>query len=89
VRLARSFRIARARGFPAAAQGYPSKPIHLLLPFAGGTDAVARLLAFKMSPALGEQCCPSSASARAEHRAPRGAEAAPDGYTLLMGARPW
>src|SRR5882672_10515818 len=42
----------------AAAQSYPSRPIHLLLPFAGGTDAVARLLAFKMSPALGEQVLP-------------------------------
>src|SRR5258706_334909 len=43
---------------PAPAQTYPSRPIHLLLPFAGGTDAVARLLAFKMSPALGEQVLP-------------------------------
>src|SRR2546427_8125467 len=42
----------------AAAQSYPSRPIRLLLPFAGGTDAVARLLAFKMSPALGEQVLP-------------------------------
>src|SRR5260221_7637591 len=44
--------------FPAAAQGYPSKPIHLLLPFAGGTDAVARLLPFKMSPAPCVQLLP-------------------------------
>ena len=32
---------------PALAQAYPVRPIHLLLPFAGGTDAVARLLAFR------------------------------------------
>jgi len=75
--------------FPAAAQGYPSKPIHLLLPFAGGTDAVARLLAFKLSPALGEQVLPEQrlgAGGNIAHRAV--AEAAPDGYTLLMGAPP-
>ena len=73
----------------AAAQGYPSKPIRLLLPFAGGTDAVARLLAFKMSPALGEQVLPEQrlgAGGNIAHRA--AAEAAPDGYTLLMGAPP-
>src|SRR5258707_211380 len=75
--------------FPAAAQGYPSKPIPLLLPFAGGTDAVARLLAFKLSPALGEQVLPEQrlgAGGNIAHRAV--AEAAPDGYTLLMGAPP-
>src|SRR3979490_237503 len=38
----------------AAAQSYPPKPIRLLLPFAGGTDAVAPLLAFKMPPAPGD-----------------------------------
>src|SRR5438034_6811118 len=73
----------------AAAQSYPSRPIRLLLPFAGGTDAVARLLAFKMSPALGEQVLPEQrlgAGGNIAHRA--AAEATPDGYTLLMGAPP-
>src|SRR5437762_11950384 len=73
----------------AAAQSYPSRPIRLLLPFAGGTDAVARLLAFKLSPALGEQVLPEQrlgAGGNIAHRA--AAEAPPDGYTLLMGAPP-
>src|SRR5882672_5822686 len=76
--------------FAAAAQGYPSKPIHLLLPFAGGTDAVARLLALKLSPALGQQVLPEQklgAGGNIAHRAL--AEAAPDGYTLLMAAPPF
>jgi tripartite-type tricarboxylate transporter receptor subunit TctC len=88
---------ARALLFPSlalsvslsAAQSYPSRPIHLLLPFAGGTDAVARLLAFKLSPALGEQVLPEQrlgAGGNIAHRA--AAAAAPDGYTLLMGAPP-
>jgi tripartite-type tricarboxylate transporter receptor subunit TctC len=73
----------------ASAQGYPSKPIRLLLPFAGGTDAVARLLALKLSPALGQQVLPEQklgAGGNIAHRAL--AEAAPDGYTLLMAAPP-
>jgi tripartite-type tricarboxylate transporter receptor subunit TctC len=73
----------------AAAQVYPSKPIRLLLPFAGGTDAVARLLALKLSPALGQPVLPEQrlgAGGNIAHRAL--AEAAPDGYTLLMAAPP-
>jgi len=73
----------------ASAQGYPSKPIRLLLPFAGGTDAVARLLALKLSSALGQQVLPEQklgAGGNIAHRAL--AEAAPDGYTLLMAAPP-
>jgi tripartite-type tricarboxylate transporter receptor subunit TctC len=42
----------------AFAQSYPARPIRVLLPFAGGTDAVARLLAPRMSPALGQQLVP-------------------------------
>jgi tripartite-type tricarboxylate transporter receptor subunit TctC len=73
----------------ASAQGYPARPIHLLLPFAGGTDAVARLLSLKLSPALGQQVLPEQrlgAGGNIAHRA--AAEAAPDGYTLLMAAPP-
>jgi tripartite-type tricarboxylate transporter receptor subunit TctC len=75
--------------FPAAAQGYPSRPIHVILPFAGSTDAVARLLATQLSPALGQQLVPDprlGAGGNIAHRA--AAEAAPDGYTLLMAAPP-
>ena len=89
-------RAARALAAPlvlasslASAQGYPSRPIHLLLPFAGGTDAVARLLALKLSPALGQQVLPEQrlgAGGNIAHRAVK--EAAPDGYTLLMAAPP-
>ena len=73
----------------ALAQPYPARPIRVLLPFAGGTDAVARLLALKLSPALGQQMLPEQrlgAGGNIAHRA--AAEAAPDGYTLLMAAPP-
>ena len=38
----------------ALAQNWPTKPIRMILPFAGGTDTVGRLLATKLSTALGQ-----------------------------------
>jgi tripartite-type tricarboxylate transporter receptor subunit TctC len=76
-------------GPPANAQDYPSKPIRVLLPFAGGTDVVARLLSAKMSPAIGQQLVTEprlGAGGNIAHEAV--AKAAPDGYTLLMAAPP-
>ncbi len=74
---------------PVFAQSYPTKPIRLLLPFAGGTDVVGRLIALKLSPALGQQVVPDprlGAGGNIAHEAV--AKAAPDGYTLLMAAPP-
>jgi tripartite-type tricarboxylate transporter receptor subunit TctC len=71
------------------AQVYPSKPIRIILPFAGGTDVVARLLAAKMSPAIGQQMLAEprlGAGGNIAHEAV--AKAPPDGYTLLMAAPP-
>jgi tripartite-type tricarboxylate transporter receptor subunit TctC len=73
----------------AQAQTYPTKPIRLLLPFAGGTDVVGRLIALKLSSALGQQVVPDprlGAGGNIAHDAV--AKAAPDGYTLLMAAPP-
>lgn len=86
--LAASMALALASSL-AAAQNYPTKPIRVILPFAGGTDAVTRLLALKLSPALGEQVLPDphlGAGGNIAHLA--AARAAPDGYTLLMAAPP-
>ena len=73
----------------AHAQNYPAKTIRLLLPFAGGTDVVGRLIALKLSPTLGQQVVPDprlGAGGNIAHEA--AARAAPDGYTLLMAAPP-
>jgi tripartite-type tricarboxylate transporter receptor subunit TctC len=43
---------------PAGAQGeYPNRPVTLVVPFpaGGSTDLVARLVASKMTPVLGQQ----------------------------------
>jgi tripartite-type tricarboxylate transporter receptor subunit TctC len=42
---------------PVGAQGYPTRPITLVVPFpaGGGNDALARVVAQKMSRMLGKQ----------------------------------
>ena len=72
---------------PAAAQGYPSRPVHLIVPFAPGgfTDVVARILGQKLSLALGQQfIVENKAGAGSTIGTDFVAKAAPDGYTLVM-----
>jgi tripartite-type tricarboxylate transporter receptor subunit TctC len=72
----------------AQAQGYPTKPITMIVPFAAGgpTDIIARIVADNMSKTLGQQIVIENvAGAGGTTGLTRAVTAAPDGYTIAMG----
>jgi tripartite-type tricarboxylate transporter receptor subunit TctC len=72
----------------AAAQGYPSRPISLMVPFPPGglTDVVGRLVAESMRTLLGQTIIIENVGgATGSIGTGRVARAAPDGYTLTVG----
>lgn len=72
---------------PAAAQGWPSKPVTLVVPFAAGgpTDVVARVLAASMTKALHQTVVvENKTGAGGTIAAAYTARAQPDGYTFLI-----
>src|SRR3989344_5990553 len=67
---------------------YPDKPIALVVPTAagGGNDGMARVVALKLSPLLGQQVIvENKAGANGAIAAEFVARAAPDGHTILFG----
>jgi tripartite-type tricarboxylate transporter receptor subunit TctC len=71
----------------ANAQNYPNKPVRIVVPFAAGSvsDGVARLLAQELSKELGAQfIVEDKPGANSIIGAESVANAAPDGYTLLL-----
>ena len=80
--------MAAAAGPAVAQQGWPSRPVTLIVPFAAGgnVDAVARLVAPELGRRLGQQVVvenvPGAGGIIGTERAAR---AAPDGHTLLLG----
>ena len=72
-----------------AQSGWPSKPVTLVVPFpaGGGTDAFARPLAAQFARITGKQLViDNRGGAGGTVGAGIAARAAPDGYTLFMGA---
>jgi tripartite-type tricarboxylate transporter receptor subunit TctC len=73
----------------ALAQTYPSKPLHLIVPFppGGPTDIVGRLVAQKLSEGLGQPVVVENrAGAGGTVGSAAAAKAPADGYTLLYGS---
>ncbi|MEF7616888.1 tripartite tricarboxylate transporter substrate binding protein [Aquincola sp. MAHUQ-54] len=80
--------LAAAGPLPALAQGFPSKPLTLVVPFAPGgpTDAMARILANAIKPQLGQpMLVDNKAGAGGNIGAEAVARAEADGHTLLFG----
>jgi tripartite-type tricarboxylate transporter receptor subunit TctC len=71
----------------AQAQDYPSRPIHLIVPYppGGSSDNVARVVAERLSRHLGQPIVVDNRGGAAGTLGAQAAQAAkPDGYTLLM-----
>ena len=79
---------ANAQARPAGAPGFPDKPVRMIIPAPAGSgpDALSRILGNKLGELWGQPVVIENivgAGGNIGHE--RGAKAAPDGYTLLMG----
>lgn len=77
-----------ARAQTSAPATYPTRPIHIIVPFTpgGSTDILARAIGIELTKAWGQPVIIENvAGAGGSLGADRAAKATPDGYTLLMG----
>jgi len=86
-RLLSLFLVAVLAPLAATAQTYPDRPVRIIVPYpaGGGTDAVARLIAFKLGEMWGKAVViDNRPGADTQIGNAAVATAAPDGYTLLI-----
>ncbi len=82
------FGLALSSAAPGQAQGFPAKPVTMLIPFAAGgpTDVVGRLIGEHMSRTLGQPVVIENAVGAAGTLAGQRLIASPpDGHTILIG----
>src|SRR5215831_6068382 len=70
----------------ACAQAYPSRPAHLIVPFApaGGADTIARVMGQWLSERLGQPFVIENRPGWRRQSTEAVVRASPDGYTLLI-----
>lgn len=88
IRLLTTFLLGLLCAALAAAQGYPSKPVRIIVPYQAGqgTDVATRYLAELLARGLGQPVVvENKAGAGGNIGAADAARAPADGYTLLMG----
>ena len=76
-------------GSAVSQEPYPTRPITLVVPYApgGATDIIGRVIAEELSNSMGQRVVDENRAGAAGSVGAAGvARAAPDGYTLLMGA---
>jgi tripartite-type tricarboxylate transporter receptor subunit TctC len=87
VQAAPALAAALAIAAPAAAEDYPARTVTLVIPYpvGGGVDTVGRIIAGKLTAALGQQVIVENRPGAGSVIGTRAAVKAPaDGYTLLM-----
>jgi tripartite-type tricarboxylate transporter receptor subunit TctC len=80
--------LARAQ---TGADGYPSRPVRMIVPFppGGGTDAVGRIISPRLSEIWGQQMIIENRGGAGSNIGNElAARATPDGYTILFAAFP-
>jgi tripartite-type tricarboxylate transporter receptor subunit TctC len=85
--LALALACAGAAAFAQGAQGWPSRPIHIVIPYAAGSspDVFARIVAEKIAPRLGQAVVvDNKPGAGGNNGTGLVAKAAGDGYTFLV-----
>ena len=85
--IALALAIGAVAGMPAQAQDYPTRPVQVIVPFAGGSasDVITRIMLHKMSESLGQNFIVDNRPGAGGNTGTAAAtKATPDGYTLLM-----